>query len=481
MSAMAKGVLNPSRTAILRGLAIGASLAYLAMTLVLLAAVEPLGIAYAWVARVIVTFGATFAAMLLLPRGRARSWLRLQVAKHLFRHRYDYRAEWLRFTRALGEGDAGDALPGRIERAFAEITESTVARLLVPTDSGRLEPAGAGDWPEGIASGFDADFARMVERLPRILDGDALRATTPSPAATEDERRHTPVWLVTDATIWAGVPLVHGDRLAGFVLLGRPPVDRRLDWEDHDMLSVAGRQVASHLAEAQGQAALGEARRFHEFNRRFAFIVHDVKNLASQLGLVARNAERHADNPAFRADMIETLKESVARLNDLLARLSPQTAAKADAPRAAMPMAVLETIAARRRAQHPVRLTGRADIHALFDPARLELALGHLVQNAIEASPADEPVWLSVERRGREVEIAVLDRGRGMSADFVRHGLFVPFDSTKPGGFGIGAFEARALVAAMGGRLDVESRESEGSRFVIVLPVAEAPEQRLSA
>ena len=146
-----------------------------------------------------------------------------------------------------------------------------------------------------------------------------------------------------------------------------------------------------------------------------------------------------------------------------------------------MPMAVLETIAARRRAQHPVRLTGRADIHALFDPARLELALGHLVQNAIEASPADEPVWLSVERRGREVEIAVLDRGRGMSADFVRHGLFVPFDSTKPGGFGIGAFEARALVAAMGGRLDVESREGEGSRFVIVLPVAEAPEQRLSA
>ncbi len=478
---MASGVLNPSRTAVLRGLAIGASLAYLAMTVVLLAAVEPLGIGYAWVARVIVTFGAVFAAMLLLPRGRARSWLRLQVAKHLFRHRYDYRAEWLRFTRTLGDGEAGDALAGRIERALADIAESRVARLLVPTESGRLEPAGAGAWPEGIAGGFDDAFARMVERMPRILDGDALRAASASPAATEDERRHTPAWLVADATIWAGVPLVHGDRLAGFVLLGRPPIDRRLDWEDHDLLSVAGRQVASHLAEAQGQASLGEARRFHEFNRRFAFIVHDVKNLASQLGLVARNAERHADNSAFRADMIETLKDSVARLNDLLAKLAPQTTPKADAPRPAAPMAVLETIAARRRAQHPVRLSGRAEIHALFDPARLELALGHLVQNAIEASPADAPVWLSVERRGAEIEVAVLDRGRGMSADFVRHGLFVPFDSTKPGGFGIGAFEARALVAAMGGRLEVESREGEGSRFAILLPMAEAPERRLSA
>ncbi len=104
---MANGVLHPSRTAILRGLAIGASLAYLTMTVVLLAAVEPLGIAYVWLARVIVTFGATFAAMLLLPGGRARSWLRLQIAKHLFRHRYDYRAEWLRFTRTLGGGEGG--------------------------------------------------------------------------------------------------------------------------------------------------------------------------------------------------------------------------------------------------------------------------------------------------------------------------------------------------------------------------------------
>jgi len=481
VGSVGKGVLNPSRTAILRGLAIVASLAYLAMTVVLLAAVEPLGIAYAWLARVIVTFGATFAAMLLLPRGRARSWLRMQLSKHLFRHRYDYRAEWLRFTRTLGEGEAGESLAGRIERALADITESPVARLMVPADLGRLEPAGTGAWPNGIAGGFDMDFARMLERSPRILDGDALRAATVSPAATENERRCTPAWMVADATIWAGVPLVHGDRLAGFVLIGRPPVDRRLDWEDHDLLSVAGRQVASHLAEAQGQAALGEARRFHEFNRRFAFIVHDVKNLASQLGLVARNAERHADNPAFRADMIETLRDSVARLGDLLARLSQQTAAKTDPPRIASPMAVLEAVAARRRAQHPVRLSGRADIHALFDPARLELALGHLVQNAIEASAADEPVWLSVDRRDGEVEVAVVDRGRGMSADFIRRGLFVPFDSTKPGGFGIGAFEARALVAAMGGRLDVESREGEGSRFVIFLPVAEAPERRLSA
>jgi signal transduction histidine kinase len=58
-----------------------------------------------------------------------------------------------------------------------------------------------------------------------------------------------------------------------------------------------------------------------------------------------------------------------------------------------------------------------------------------------------------------------------MSPEFVRTRLFKPFHSSKPGGFGIGAFEARELIRAMGGRLDVESREGLGTRFRILLPL----------
>ena len=65
------------------------------------------------------------------------------------------------------------------------------------------------------------------------------------------------------------------------------------------------------------------AQRFEDFNRRFAFILHDVKNLVSQLSLLSRNAERHADNADFRADMVATLKGSVGKMNELLARLAP--------------------------------------------------------------------------------------------------------------------------------------------------------------
>ena len=78
--------------------------------------------------------------------------------------------------------------------------------------------------------------------------------------------------------------------------------------------------------------------------------------------------------------------------------------------------------------------------------------------------------------RGGEAVIEIADRGAGMSADFVRTRLFQPFASTKPNGFGVGAYEARSLVAAMGGRLEVESREGEGSRFTLFLPLgADSP------
>ena len=51
--------------------------------------------------------------------------------------------------------------------------------------------------------------------------------------------------------------------------------------------------------------------------------------------------------------------------------------------------------------------------------------------------------------------------------------LFQPFASTKESGFGVGAFEARSLVAAMGGRIEVDSRPGEGSRFTVFLPLGE--------
>jgi putative PEP-CTERM system histidine kinase len=284
--------------------------------------------------------------------------------------------------------------------------------------------------------------------------------------------------MMADDSIWAGVPLLHQHRLVGLVILAAPEYRRPLDWEDFDLLRTAGKQAASSLAEALGQEALANAQRFEEFNRRFAFILHDIKNLVSQLSLLARNAERHADNPAFRADMVATLQSSVGKMNELLARLAPQSRGRVQRLEAQPLRPILtEAIAAKRR-DRQVQLLGDSSLCAIVDAGALEQAVGHLLQNAFDAS-SGTPVTVRVSSSGEFVTIAIADKGIGMDGDFIRNRLFQPFASTKSGGFGIGAFEARALIAAMGGRIDVDSRPGEGTTFTITLPAAEPAREPL--
>lgn len=104
---------------------------------------------------------------------------------------------------------------------------------------------------------------------------------------------------------------------------------------------------------------MDEAGKFEEFNRRFAFIIHDVKNLVSQLSLVARNAERHADNPAFRADMVATLESSVGKMNDLLARLATRATARTAMPTDQVDLVdLLGQVVAVKRLAHPSLTVG---------------------------------------------------------------------------------------------------------------------------
>ncbi|WP_343345829.1 XrtA/PEP-CTERM system histidine kinase PrsK [Sphingomicrobium sp. XHP0239] len=466
-----------SRAATFQSLSVLSICAYFTVMAVLANAVRPA--AGGWmdgIALILLAF-LTVAAMALLSNRRARAWIRVKIAKHFFEHRYDYRTEWLRFTETLGGFDTErSSLATRIVRAFTEMVEAPGGVLLVRDEEDRLRVSAQQGWqggridpPHRIDEEAEAAFWTRIEEQGHILDLDGKG---------EDG---LPEWLAAVPSAWVGVPLFNDRRLVGLVVLGAPHPHRALDWEDFDLLRTAGQQAANALAEKLVQDALAKAQRFEEFNRRFAFIMHDIKNLVSQLSLLSRNAERHADNPEFRADMVATLKGSVEKMNDLLARLAPGSATRGNR---AEPVSVGEitsfAIAARRGA-HDIRMLGNPDRWAIGEAQGLEQAIGHLVQNAIDASPAQAPVTVRVEGDAREVRVHIIDQGGGMDAEFLRARLFEPFASTKEGGFGIGAFEARGLVLAMGGRLDVDSQPGKGTRFTITLAAAEPLPVRKSA
>lgn len=417
---------------------------------------------------------ASIAAALLLPSRRLRGWIKVMLVKHLFLHRYDYRAEWLRFTRTMGLADGRAApLEQRAIQALADIADSPAGLLLAPDDHGGMVLAAQWNWPsaEVPARAMPAGAVAYFERSGRIVDLDDLRAGR----AEAGEAEVVPDWLREESRAWALIPLIHFDRLIGLVVLVRTTPARRFDWEDFDLMRIAGRQLASYLAEHAVQAALAEAGRFDDFHRRIAFVMHDIKNLTSQLSLLARNAELHADNPDFRADMLVTLRNSADKLNTLLARLSryvsgggAERLAEVDASE------VVRQVVNQFREQHPVSIGECQNLIVTANRESLEQVLVHLVQNAIDASPDGSPVFLGLFGDGLHASIDVVDSGCGMSPEFVRSRLFKPFVSSKQGGFGIGAFEARELVKAMRGRLEVESREGLGTRFSVRLPLADA-------
>ncbi|WP_164117270.1 XrtA/PEP-CTERM system histidine kinase PrsK [Sphingorhabdus sp. Alg239-R122] len=454
---------------------------YLAVMVLLAKVIQLIGGDYARLAQISIVFGMSMAALFFLPSGKYRAWFKVKIAKHLYQHRYDYRSEWMRFTDTIGRPSADSApFHERVIQAVADIPESPAGLLLTPNENGRLELQARWNWPaiKVPANACKAGTMAYFERTGDIVELARLRSG-------DDEHcdvQAVPAWLLSEQSAWVLVPLVHYNRLAGLVVLSRPPFMRTLDWEDFDMLRVVGRQLASYLAEEKGQEALLQSRQFDEFNRRFAFVMHDIKNIVSQLSLVARNAEKHANNPDFRADMVDTLRGSVDRMNGLLAKLSQYGRTPSDESAHVDTLAIIRKVADEKSPAHDVRVLGMETMSVTANADNLEQVVSHIVQNAIDASGEGQPVMLKNYRDGLFGCIEVFDTGEGMTADFVRSKLFKPFVSSKNDGFGIGAYEARTLVEAMQGRIEVESRAGEGSRFTIRLPLAkydDAPEENL--
>lgn len=470
---------SPSRAVTFRSLSLLLITGYLLAMVVIAQSLAAMGGELGRFSQVGFLVLACVVAVIWIPSKKARGWLRVNLTKHLFQHRYDYRAEWLRFTDTVGRNEGNDAtLHDRAIKAIADITDSRGGVLLIPNEEAELELASQWRWTNvNVPSpAAECGFAGALEQSGYIVDFDDLRSGVEMPV----ESAIFPKWLIDNEDVWAAVPLLHFERLVGVVVLSRPTIRRRLDWEDFDLLRVAGRQLASYLAEQSGHQALMEASRFDEFNRRIAFVMHDIKNLASQQNLLAKNAEKHADNPEFRKDMLITLRNSAEKLNTLLARLGRYGSGKPTELVEVELSTLVTEIAKRFVGGHRVEIAQAQSSMVKCDAEALTQAIQHLVQNAVDASSNGAPVFLNVTNDGAYGRIEIVDSGDGMTPDFIRNGLFKPFVSSKDGGFGIGAFEASELVRAMGGRLNVESRAGLGTRFMVTLPLA-ATHQFLNA
>lgn len=415
-------------------------------------------------------FGALVLLLVMLFSGTLRARVRVFLSKHFFSYKYDYRDEWLHFTRMLSEGEPGARLHERSIQAIAGLVDSPEGALWLARESGDFECVAQWNMPAAAGSELaDSPFCRFLADREWVVSVEEYESQPEMYPGFE-----LPGWLRAIPRAWLVVPLILHERLLGFVVLARSRGQLKLDWEVSDLLKTAGRQAASYLAQLEAAQALLVARQFESFNRMAAFVVHDLKNLVAQLSLMLSNAEKHKHNPEFQEDMLSTVEHSIAKMKRLLLQLHAGGQPVERPAPLALDDLLRRAIAAKSGfGIAPEMEAGVSGVSVSANPERLERVIGHLIQNAIEATPADGRVAVGLKRSDKSAIIEISDTGRGMSAQFIRERLFKPFESTKKTGMGIGTYESREYVRELGGDIEVESREGFGTVFRVTLPLVE--------
>ncbi len=411
------------------------------------------------VAETSLIFAAILAVAVTLTSGSARSRIKSLVVENFFSHRYDYRREWMRCIDALTAPEAFVALHKRAIRAAAEVVDSPAGALFVrPPRDVAFQWTGSWNMP-AITTPVPPGHPLVA----LFRDGDWI--------VRLDEHPDADAWLPELPRSWVVLPLNHFGTVIGFVVLARSRAQFKLDREAYDLLRVVGREIASRVAEQRAMQVLTQTRQLREYSQRFAFVIHDIKNVSGQLSMLLTNAEVYADNPEFQRDMLATVRASVGKITRLLSRLQ--------AERQERDHALITPAERLRDLVETCQMTRKRDIvfsdrgggaGAAIDPDAFDAVATHLLNNAAEASEPDSPVQVDLRVEAHGVVVDIIDHGPGMTPEFVRDELFRPLRSTKGDGHGIGAYQARELVRDAGGDLLVLSRAGAGTTMRIILP-----------
>ncbi len=424
------------------------------------------------VLQVIIGFSTFLIIVIAFTSADTRAFLKVLLNKHFFNLKYDYREEWLRLIHLLSTPTAeSKELFSRAIRAIADIFDSPGGILYLNNGNDYFNPVES----ERIPTEHQLFEQPQGQFLEKLHDEEWVFIIDQENYPTDD-RYHLllPNWVKSIKDAWIVLPLINEGNLIGFLILLKPRVNIKISWEDLDLLRTAGRQVASYLERHQKTELLSQAKQFDAYHKLTAFIVHDLKNLIAQQSLVVKNAAKHKSNPEFVEDAIETIANSVERMQTLLSKLySTEAENKVHQPVPVNKLLMEAFTKCRHLVPVPSLTIRNEEAKIAADPDQMIMVFTHIIKNAQQATAEDGFVDVKMYAEGNKVVVEVEDNGEGMSEAFIRERLFKPFDSTKSSkGMGIGAYQAQEIVRSLRGDIQVESTPKIGSIFIIKIPLA---------
>jgi len=418
----------------------------------------------------------------VLSSSQIRAQIRVFLGKHFYKNKYDYRLEWLRLTESLSESeDHRDHYRNAIE-AMSHIVEARSGLLWLREDNGAYY--NVGEWQH---KKFDTTLAGN-DSLIVFLSATCFVVNLRELDTHADEYQNLvlPPCIKEIEQGWLIVPLHSTSELLGFIVLANPLMVRAINWEDRDLLKTAAKQVASYLVVLSTSAQLAQSKQFEVFSRLSAYMVHDLKNIAAELDLVAINARKYVTNPEFVSDAFETVENAAADINRLLEQLRNKRVQSEKKVLVDLGEVIRDVVALKQQnlpaPEYMSIREGGHDANKIADGwlvalerGRLSNVLAHLIDNAQQASTQEGRITVELSAKESMYEIAITDDGHGMDENFIQHRLFKPFDTTKGNaGMGIGMYESREFIRQLGGDISVQSKLGKGSIICLLIPSKQA-------
>jgi len=425
----------------------------------------------------LILFAALIGLSILAISDRVRQSIRWFVSRQFGRPMYDCRKVWTDFTNSTTSSTSAPALSHAVATMVSDTFEVlSVTIWLVDETQKRLIFGASTSLAEKEAAELirededDAQIIKALQNSDRPLDLDHISAEW-----AVKLKRCNPLHFPNRGEQLVCVPLSTGEKLIGVMVLADRVRGVPYSSEEMDLLKTIGDQVGGKLLNIRLSARLLEAKQMEAFQAMSAFFVHDLKNTSSTLSLMLQNLPKHFGNPTFRQDALAAISQSVNKINDLISRLTTL--------RQNMDVVPVETDLNKlvqdavsqwnKSGQLQISQSLTAVPRVTIDPEQIQKVLTNLFLNARDAIGEDGSILVETGRRKEWVFLTVKDTGHGMSREFIANSLFRPFKSTKQAGMGIGLFHSKMIVEAHHGRLELESKEGEGSTFRILLPLRE--------
>ncbi len=271
------------------------------------------------------------------------------------------------------------------------------------------------------------------------------------------------------------------------------PLDPESD-DELDNLSLRFNQMFDRLKSSQDKII--EAQRVEAQASMAAQVAHDIRSPLTSMGLALSQLRRRLgeqaamllDSDSITTDSLSAVASGIERVTGIVKKLSAdhsqekESTSSVETPKLALLDQIIYEIVQETqiKMQRPERLevTGFSPVHEIWGVVQvheIQSAVSNILNNALEATEGDQAVKVSIEIDKKKLILTIQDDGVGIPPENLEKIFERKFTAGKPQGTGLGLYQAKAAIEWNDGKITVDSKPGNGSRFTLTLPIEKTP------